>query len=147
MPMPSPPGCLGPQPHPTPPHALPSPHPPPPRSPTGLQGGFSWFGFSLFLLQPRIRTHRYAAAAVAAAQLPALHGYCSDHFAATPTRCMAIGAVKVSLLALLPLAGVYWLESRARCLFLEARHMGGAGTPAWWLPPLGGGWWAPLPSL
>lgn len=110
-----------------------------------LQGGFSWFGFSLFLLQPRIRVHRYAAAAVAAAQLPALAAYCGDHFAATPSRCMAIGAVKVSLLALLPLAAVYWLESRARRLFLEARHMGGASPPAWRQPPLGESWWAPAP--
>ncbi|PRW20860.1 hypothetical protein C2E21_8686 [Chlorella sorokiniana] len=71
-----------------------------------FQGGFSWLGFSLFLLQPRMRMHRFAAAAVAAAQLPALSNYCQDHFWGAYRRCIAIGTVKVSLVAALPLAGV-----------------------------------------
>ncbi|KAI7844825.1 hypothetical protein COHA_001479 [Chlorella ohadii] len=97
-----------------------------------FQGGFSWLGFSLILLQPRMRIHRFAAAAVAGAQLPALSNYCQDHFLGAYGRCMAIGAVKVSLVALLPLAGVYWLEARARKLFLDARRRADSGSP----PPL-----------
>ncbi len=93
------------------------------------QGGFSWLGFSLILLQPRMRIHRFAAAAVAGAQLPALSNYCQDHFLGAYGRCMAIGAVKVSLVALLPLAGVYWLEARARKLFLDARRRADSDSP------------------
>lgn len=106
---------------------------PPPLDPSKPQGGFSWLGFSLFLLQPRIRVHRFAAAAVAAAQLPALSNYCHDHFPRSHGPCMAIGAVKVSLIAALPLAGVYLLEGRVRRLFLDARRRADSGSPP---PPL-----------
>lgn len=98
-----------------------------------FQGGFSWLGFSLFLLQPRMRVHRFAAAAVAAAQLPALSNYCQDHFSRSHGPCMAIGTVKVCLIAALPLAGVYILEGRVRRLFLDARRRADSGSPP---PPL-----------
>lgn len=104
-----------------------------PLEPSTPQGGFSWLGFSLFLLQPRMRVHRFAAAAVAAAQLPALSNYCQDHFSRSHGPCMAIGTVKVCLIAALPLAGVYILEGRVRRLFLDARRRADSGSPP---PPL-----------
>lgn len=114
------------------------------------QGGFSWLGFTLFLLQQRMQRHRWAAAAVAAAQLPALGNYCQDHFPRAFGRCIAIGTVKVSLVAALPLAGVYMLECRARRLFLDARRRADSGSPP---PPMQrqlssslANWWAASPA-
>lgn len=90
-------------------------HPPP-----YLKGGFSWIAFSLLFFQPRIPAHRAGSALLAATQMPALHNYCATHHGAALGRCMAWGAFKVSLLALLPHFGVYCLEGRARRLFLQA---------------------------
>lgn len=118
-------------------HAAPLPSRPAARAalalPASLQGGFSWIGFSLALMQARLRYQRYAAGLLFVAQAPALRAYCGDHFPAALGRCLGIGAFKICLLVLLPLGAVYWCEARARRLFL-LRAGGGAElrySPTW----------------
>ena len=92
-----------------------------PRPPPWSQGGFSWISFSLCFCQPRVRFHRYAAAAVALAQVPALRTYCAVNYAAAEGRCLGHTFFKIVLLAALPYAAVHLLESKARRIFLLTR--------------------------